>query len=740
MGMDLGRAIAMTWGRTIFRALNRALLPVTAWPRAASGPAVPVVLQSGMLECAHACLAMLVQAHGRRASLEEIRTRYNPSTRGTSVSHTLSMARELGFDARILRAEPAHLPQVRLPCILHWDLVHFVVLESCTGNSYTVVDPASGRVRVDAGELSRRFTGVVIEATPGLHFRQPAERPRSGAMTMLVDAFREHAKPLCFAALLALLLETLGLAAPLLIQTVTDNVLPHDDARLLLILAVAFGACALLQAGIAFWRSSVLVRLSEHLTVKWNAAVCDRLLRLPYGFFMSRSIGDIHSRFGSISEIQRTVTHRFVAGVLDGVTALLSLVAITIYSPVLAAITLTATGVYALLRTLTLTRLVNGQERAIKLQASQQGLLLELLHGVHSIKAHGFEGTKLARYIRRTRDAAAADMNLQMSSALVDEAGQAILRLHWVAAVAMGAYLAVQGLITGGMLVAYVTYVQQFSNRSTRLVELFAEWRVVRLHSTRLADIVEAPIDTVGGTSIGEPGNDDVTVEDVSFRYHADGPEILSGLRLNVRSGECVAIRGPSGSGKSTLAKIVIGLLKPDNGRVVIGGVPLDEMCPRLLRQRIACVLQEDQLFNGTIAENIAFFQPAFSQEAVEAAARRAQIHDEIVSMPLGYESRVIDLGASLSGGQRQRLILARALFRDPRILILDEASSHLDLENERRVNDAISALQITRIIIAHRPETLAIADRVMDLRELGTPRSESSSRADPRKLAELSV
>lgn len=677
---------------------------------------VPVLLQAEMLECAHACLAMVLAHHGAAWSLERLRERFVPASRGTSVSKLVQMAQTLGLETRIYRAEPGHLGGLALPCVLHWDVVHFVVLEAVRGDRFVVVDPAIGRVEVGAHEFDRRFTGIAIELQPGGGFGRAAPPRPPSALGLLAEGLRSHVGVLAGVALLALLLEGLGLLAPLFVQAATDRVLPNGDGALLALLAAAFAASALLQSGVALARSALLIRLGEALTVAWNSAVCQRLLRLPYEFFVRRSIGDIHSRFGSIDEIQRTITHRFVEGLLDGVTALLALLVIAAYSATLAMLTLGFTAAYALFRLATLRGVIAATERSIRRQAAQQGLLLEILHGMHSIKANGHEANQLARYGRRTRDAARATARLHWRSTAVDELGQAILRLHWIAAVAAGSVLALRGQISAGMLVAYATYAYQFSLRSARVLDLVAEWRTLLLHSLRLADIVDGPAEHAGGDTPLARDRHDLQVRGLHFRYDADGPWILRGLDLTVGDGECVAITGPSGIGKSTLGKLLIGLLHPEQGEISVAGTPLVALRRDELRDSIGCVLQDDQLFNGTIAENIAFFDPGFCRERVIQAAQLAQIHDEIMAMPLRYDARVIDLGASLSGGQRQRLILARALYRQPRILVLDEASSHLDLANERRVNAAISALRITRIIIAHRPQTLAIADRVLRL------------------------
>lgn len=699
---------------------------------------LPVVLQSEILECAHASLSMLAQHYGKAVSLQALRERFVPPTRGTSINELVQMAQAVGMQARVYRAEPNHLKQLHMPCVLHWDIVHFVVLESCDTDVFEIVDPAIGRLSVAKEEFNRRFTGIVVEVEPGPDFKSQQQWVKRNALELLRIGLKERMGTIVSAALLALMLESLALASPLFIQIVTDSIISAADKRLLVVLSIAFVAASLLQTAISLARSSLLIRLGEALTIGWNVTVCGRLLKLPYDFFVRRSIGDIHSRFGSIDEIQRTVTHRFVEGALDGITALLSLALILMYSPMLAALTLLFSVLYGLFRFITFPRLRLAQERGIRVHASQQSLLLEILHGIHSIKANGYEASQLARYNRKTADTAKATASVQRWTKMVEEMGQSILRLQRVLAIAIGAALAIRGDLTAGMLVAYITYATQFSERSTRLLDLLSDWRMLIVHGNRLSDIVSGKSENAGGDEKANSTRCDFVVENLRFRYNSDSPWILDRVSFEVSDGECVAIKGPSGTGKSTLAKLIMGLLEPEEGSISIGGVSIDRMRRDELRGQIACVLQDDQLFNGTIAENIAFFEPGFSRERVVETAKMTQIHAEIMNMPLRYETRVIDLGASLSGGQRQRLILARALYRNPRVLVLDEASSHLDLANESLVNEAISKLEITRIIIAHRPETLAIADRVLQL-ESGELK-EVEQRIRSRQVAELMV
>lgn len=690
---------------------------------------LPVRLQTGMPECGHACLSMVASYHGKDWSLEQLRERFPPPNRGTSVSHLTKMAQTLGMDARVFRAEPRHMGQIVLPCVLHWDAMHFVVLEAMDAEGFHIVDPMLGRTVVGAGEFDKRFTGIVVQMQPGPTFDELHPRKQS-ALPLLAEGLRGKSGIIMGAVGLALVLEVFGLASPLLIQSATDSIIPNHDGSLLLILVCAFSVACLLQTGASLARSSLLIRLGEELTVRWNAMVCSRLLGQPYIYFVQRPIGDIKTRFNSIEEVQRTITHRFVAGMLDGVTAAFTLGIILFYSLKLGALTLGFALVYGAWRFATLSRLLLASEQRIKAHSVQQSLLNEVLHGIHSIKASGEEVGQGNRYDQRTREAAAHNRRTQWLAGSIDEVGQAIVRMHWILAVGVATTLVMSGAITAGMLIAYVTYAYQFSLRAAKMLDLASEWRMVVLHGSRLTDLVATVDDAPAPAEPFDGATRDFNVSGLRFRYGAEDPYVLDRVSFKVGDGECVAIKGPSGTGKSTLAKLLVGLLEPEEGSIRLGGMDLSTLQREDVRRHVACVLQDDQLFSGTIAENIAFFEPGFSLDEVVQAAKLAQIHAEIVAMPLRYQSRVIDLGASLSGGQRQRLILARALYRKPHILVLDEASSHLDLANERRINEAISALDVTRIIIAHRPETLAIADRVLELRD---GHIEEVDRARPR-------
>jgi ATP-binding cassette subfamily B protein RaxB len=296
-------------------------------------------------------------------------------------------------------------------------------------------------------------------------------------------------------------------------------------------------------------------------------------------------------------------------------------------------------------------------------------------------------------------------------------ASQLIFGVERIAVIWIGAVLALQSVFSVGMLVAYLAYKDQFAQRVSGLIDKWVEFRMLRLHGERLADIVLAEPERNQertGTVTEEPMRARLDVVGLSFRYAEGEPWVLKDCSFTVEDGESVAIVGASGCGKTTLVKLLLGLLATTRGSIALDGWEIDRLGHQRYRQMVGAVMQDDQLFAGSIAENIAFGDDGYDQERVEEAARLASIHDEILTMPMSYHSLIGDMGTTLSGGQKQRVILARALYRQPRILFLDEATSHLDVERERLVNEAIRNMKLTRIIIAHRPETITSADRVL--------------------------
>jgi ATP-binding cassette subfamily B protein RaxB len=348
--------------------------------------------------------------------------------------------------------------------------------------------------------------------------------------------------------------------------------------------------------------------------------------------------------------------------------------------------------------------------------AKQQSHFLETVRGVQSIKLFGRQEERRSRWLNLVVDAVNQDLAMQKLGLGFRSTNGLVFGVERVAIVWLGALLVLDGGFSVGMLFAFMAYKDQFSARVGGLVDKLVELRMLGLQGERLADIVLTPPEEDAGTMPADPIDASLEVAGLSFRYSDMEPFVLLNCSFRVEPGESVAIVGASGGGKTTLVKLMLGLLSPTDGRVLAGGIDIQKLGIDRYRKLVGTVMQDDQLFAGSIADNICFFDPIPDAEAIERFARMAAVHDDIAAMPMAYNTLIGDMGAALSGGQRQRILLARALYKQPRILFLDEATSALDVQKERAVNDAIRSLRLTRVIIAHRPETIASAERVIVL------------------------
>ena len=671
------------------------------------------VVQTEASECGLACLAMVAAHHGLEIGMPEMRRRLPMSLKGLRLSQLIDIAGKLGLHGRALRLELEGLSRLDTPAILHWDLNHFVVLESVRRDSVVVLDPALGRRTLPMAEVSRHFTGVALELEPGQEFTPDARR-EAVSLRKLTGPVRGFWRAMALLLTLSLALQVFVLATPFYMQWVVDQVLVSADASLLTVLGIGFAMLVVIQVAVSVLRGWTVVYLSARFGLQWMANVFAHLLRLPLDYFEKRHLGDIVSRIGSVQRIQQTITTNFVEAVVDGLMALATLAMMLAYSPSLVMVTLVAVVLYLGLRMATFRRFRDGSEQQLVEAARQQSHFFETARGMQTIKVSGIEGQRRSSYLNLLRRTIDREVWLARVDLVFSQSNALIVGLERVAVIWIGASFALDGTFTVGMLIAYLAYKEQFTQRVAALIDRAMEFRMLRLHGERLADIVMTEPEPVEQATEPLAKPPLIQARSLSFRYADGEPWVIANCDLDIGHGESVAIAGPSGCGKSTLVKLLLGLLTPVAGEIRIDGVPLKHLGPANFRRSAGVVMQDDQLFAGSIGENISLFGDAWDQARIEEAARRAAVHDDIVAMPMGYQTLIGDMGSSLSGGQRQRILMARALYRRPMLLILDEATSHLDVERERLVNTAVGALELTRIIVAHRPETIASADRVL--------------------------
>jgi ATP-binding cassette subfamily B protein RaxB len=683
--------------------------------RFGSGQRLPVFLQTEAAECGLASLGMVACFHGHRIDLAGLRRRFTVSLKGATLAYLMQVAGRLHLAPRPLRLELDELPRLQAPCVLHWDLNHFVVLKSADARGAVIHDPACGARRLSSSEVSKHFTGIALELTPTAQFH-PADDRRRVHLRDLLGPVAGLKRSLAQVFVLALALQAIAIVSPFYMQWAVDGAVVSADRDLLTVLGLGFLMLAVMQVALTVLRSWVVLYLSTTLNLQWIANVFSHLLRLPVSYFEKRHLGDVVSRFGAVNNIQRTLTSSFVEALIDGVMAIATLAMMIVYNLTLAMVAVFCVAFYGALRWAFYEPLRRATEEHIVHSAKQQSHFLETVRGVQSIKLFGRQEARRSRWLNLVVDAVNQDLATQKLGLGFRSANGLVFGVERVAIVWLGALLVLDSAFSVGMLFAFMAYKEQFSARVAGLIDKAIELKMLRLQGERLADIVLTPPEEEAPHGAPDAIDASLEVSALSFRYSDMEPFVLMSCAFAVAPGESVAIVGPSGGGKTTLIKLMLGLLAPTDGKIFAGGIDIQKLGIDRYRKLVGTVMQDDQLFAGSIADNVSFFDPSPDEAAIEHFARLASVHDDIVAMPMGYNTLIGDMGAALSGGQKQRILLARALYKRPRILFLDEATSALDVQKERAVNDAIRSLKLTRIVIAHRPETIASAERVIVL------------------------
>ncbi|MTD42514.1 ATP-binding cassette domain-containing protein [Erwinia sp. CPCC 100877] len=678
---------------------------------------VPQVLQTESAECGLACLTMICRYYGMDVDLLNLRHRFGISSHGATLGLLVDIAGKVNLKNRALSLDLNEVRQLRTPCVLHWDMCHFVVLVSTRGNRFVIHDPAFGRRVIGLAELSRHFTGVALELWPDKGFSQEKSRSKMrlrDLMSNIHGLAGVLSKVFCF----SLLIEAINLLLPVGTQLVMDHVIIAEDHHLLSLICIGLLAFILCRTFIGTLRAWTSLVMASVIDVQWKSGIFDHLMKLPLNYFEKRQLGDIQSRIGSLDTIRHTLTENLVSSIIDIIVAIGVFIMMVLYGGWLVWVVCGFTLFYMIFRISTYNRYRQTWEEQIVKEAKVSSHFMETLYGIGTLKALGITGLRSRFWLNLNIDSANARIRTNRLDMLFGGVVNFIGAVDQITILWLGASMVIDGGMTLGMFVAFSAYRGQFSDRTANLINIALQMRLLGLHNERVADIVltepevEQPERKLA--EVNEPIA--FSTKNVAFQYDALSRPIFSGLNITVKAGESVAIVGPSGVGKTTLMKVMAGLLKPTEGSIIANGLDINVIGVNNYRCSIACVLQDDKLFAGSIADNISSFEEYKDCARIERCARLCNIHDEIMRMPMGYETLIGELGGNLSGGQKQRLLIARALYRQPGILFLDEATSHLDLDNEMKINQAIRDLCITRIFIAHRPSTIASADRVIDL------------------------
>lgn len=672
-----------------------------------------LVLQSEMGECGLACVAMLASAYGGSDQLEWYRGLHRGSSRGTSVRTLLELLRKLGFAASAVRVEPDSLRLLTLPAILHWNANHYVVLEKVAADGIRVLDPAGGPSSYAWQEVDGRLSGYALHVKD-LKAVMPAGERRRWPQVAWARRFVPAAGVLA-GALPSFIAEACTVILPASAYMLVDAGGHEPFIDRLGPLLAAFGLLILVRFAANVAQALASEDLRALMLYRMRSEVMLRVLTAPLAFIERRSSASMLSRLANLAPARDALQASVHALVMDGTLMLLVLAALWLLAPAAAALLLAVLLANGAARALFLGRLKMLRTRRIFAESEEQGMLIELLRAGASVRAFGKASTALKIW----NVANVAHINAELDEGRVRSlsiaVGDMLADFSDLAFYAVAAFLAVTGRIEFGQFLMAALYK---SIAFARFGVLFD--RLQQLHSMGIVldqndELLRLPRWDPGDGS--DPGHaepfDSLAFDGVWFRYGQDEPWVLQGVSFEIRRGEKVALVGETGIGKSTIMKLMCGLIEPEQGEVRIngrtaGGLPLGQRC------RIATMMQDDSLLRGSIVDNITFFSDHPDMEAVRHACAAACLDEEVDAMPMGYETIIDEFGSVLSGGQKQRLLLARALHAQPELLILDEGTSQVDVGTERRIADNLRRADMTIVNIAHRPETIQRADRVL--------------------------
>jgi ATP-binding cassette subfamily B protein RaxB len=692
---------------------------------------LPVIRQTESAECGLACLAMMACWHGLQIDLPTLRERFLISTQGMTLQRLIECAAGIKLTSRAVRLEPEDLKSLNLPCILHWNMNHFVVLREVRGSKLVIHDPDRGRLVLSLQEVGKHFTGIALETTPASDFVQRNEKKKI-RLRNLIGATPGLMPAMLRIIVFALALEVLTLGGPLINQMVIDEVLVAADKSLLTVIIIALLLLSFTQMLLSLARQWASITLSVNFNMQWTARVFHHLIRLPLNWYDARSKGSISARFGAVDTIQQALTAQILEGILDILLVITTLGMMLLYSPLLTLIAVIASCIYGLLRVLWYPYLRQATEDAWDASARESGHFLETLNGILSLRINGVTAQREAAWlnlnvIRRNTQLRMSRLRMYYDIAHTLTGSFVSVFVLW-----KGAGEVLDGTFTVGMLVAYLSYQGRFSASISSLTDKFFSWRMLDVYNERLADIVMTPKEGSYHKKHSEELHNStppimpsmsfdnshalLSMKNITFSHYGSSTKVICDASLTLNPGEVVAITGKSGSGKSTLSKLILGIHTPDSGNINTLGLLHSNPDYFMVRQQIGTVLQDDHLFRGSIADNIIFLHGDHNQERMLRCAKLALIDKEIMAMPMGYQTLIGETGGELSGGQKQRLLLARALYKKPSFLLLDEATSHLDVESEIIISQTLRQIGIPVLLIAHRQETLASADRILVL------------------------
>ncbi|RED55134.1 ATP-binding cassette subfamily B protein [Cohnella lupini] len=691
---------------------------VSDWLSHARWRRTPFVLQQSEMDCGPACLSMIGKFYGAALSINEIKSIAATSKSGTTLQGLADTAQALGFEANGKKASLDDLSNIRLPAIAHWKGNHYIVVYRVTRTHVIVADPAIGVEKLTREQFAEFWNGILLELRPTAALKEPGVR--RSTLQRYTAYMKPHRRLLSIILLLSVAIQIVSLSLPVFTQKVIDLLLEDGQERMLSMIMLTMVVISLVNGFFSFARQWMVSKTALHIDLSMVEDFYKQILRLPLSFFNSRTVGDFLTRVNENEKIRNLLTTGFVSLTLDLITIIVYGSLMLIYNANLFLIVFAILPLYGVVIGVFSPLMRKNSRKQFQANAESNSATVEVVQHIATVKALTAEKSVFAQLM----DKFTKTMELRLKGSLLwvsaETAGDLIRTFGTIAVLYFGSGYVLDGDMSTGELVAFTILLSTVTQAVSYMIQMLNDLMEVRISIERLDDVFQAPLEqaeTDNRRGLVQV-NGHIAFNNVSFRYEEEGNNVLQNVTLEILPGQTVALVGRSGSGKSTLAHLVMKLFVPASGTIRLDGFDVQSIDVLSLRQTVGVVQQETAIFRGTIRENIAYRMPDASHDEIENAAVLGGAHEFIRSLPLGYDTKIGEGGMRLSGGQSQRIAIARALLGNPSILIFDEATSSLDTESERAIQNNLAAIvkNRTTIIIAHRLNTVRHADRIFVL------------------------
>lgn len=678
-----------------------------------------MIFQAENNECGLACVAMISSYYGSALDLQTIRSRFGASILGSSAKQLMSLAAQLNLRGRALKFEINDLKGIKLPAIMHWDLDHFVILKELNRNTATIYDPAVGIKKYSVDELNYHLTGIAIEFTPTANFKKNIQTS-SIKLIKLFDGVDLTRASLARIFIMTLLIQLLALLSPLYLQLVVDQGLVKGDSEFVLMLGLVFVAVVLLKTTITHLRGMYLLQYGNSISFQLLSNSAHHLLNLPIEFFSRREMGDIVSRFGSLENIRKLVTQEMVTVVVDGLFSIITLILLFVYSPTLAGVVLLIVMFVTCIRFACIDHEQTLRKTALVTSAKQQTKFMENVRSVSTSKVNCIELARLSEWENDLVKQLNSGYRLESFLVSLGTYQSVLLGIENIAVIYLGAGAVISGGFTLGQLMSFIFLKQHFTSSVLAMLPKLSEIKMLNLELERVSDILNSPLENTDEENhlLTCSIDSEMQFRDASIFFPGTSTQLISDINLKVKQGDAIAVTGNSGCGKSTFLRALLKLDVDYGGNISIGSRELKSISRYELRSQVSAVLHDDGLLSGDLAYNIHLGVDPGNQEKLSKICNDLGLNELIESLPLGLCTGVGELGNILSAGQIQRILLARALYRSPKLLLLDEALSHLNREAAHTILRALKATGCTIILVTHDRDLVARMDCELNLTE----------------------